>query len=105
MDIEETAASRAHMDGVVRRPGIGWRHLGGTVWEHESGTRLHQWGLVRFIDGVHLSANQWPQSKVADFWIRVAGGNRRRGLMLWVVNMLEGHKEACRIADQLKGSV
>ena len=33
------------------RPGSGWKHLAGPVWEHASGVRVHSGGLVKFPDG------------------------------------------------------
>ena len=42
------------------RPGSGWKHLAGPVWEHASGVRVHSGGLVKFPDGRYLLANKWP---------------------------------------------
>lgn len=66
------------------RPGRGWRHVAGAVWDHASGLRLHMLGLVRLPDGSHVSANEWPHSRDAQRAMRIAGG-RRRGLMVWAL--------------------
>ena len=60
----------------------GWKQINAAVWQHVSGTRLHVAGLC-LIRGVAHWANMWPESAAADRCIRIAGGNRKRGLMLW----------------------
>ena len=69
----------------VMRPGAGWRHLAGPVYEHKNGTRLHMLGLIKLPDGDFLYANKWPESKYAARFIRANGGNKRRGLMAWAM--------------------
>lgn len=68
---------------VMMRPGHGWQHLGGSVYEHSSGIRMHMLGFVKLKNGKSLSASQWPESHDAARMIRINGGNRRRGLMAW----------------------
>jgi hypothetical protein len=65
------------------KPGNGWRHLAGPVWEHTNGSRVHVMGLVKLPDGSFLSANVYPQCNEAARLIRINGGNRKRGLMAW----------------------
>ena len=65
------------------KPGSGWSNVGGPVWDHVSGIRLHVGGLLRLQNGNHVSSDRWPDSVSADFSIRMAGGNRKRGLMAW----------------------
>jgi hypothetical protein len=66
------------------KPGKGWSHLGDAVWEHVSGVRIHVYGLAG-LNGEMLYANSWPESKEADRCIRIAGGSRKRGLMIWAL--------------------
>ena len=70
---------------LVVHPGAGWKHLGGPVWEHLNGTRVHLLGMVRLPDMSFLSANKWPASSEAKLFIRINGGNRKRGLMAWAL--------------------
>ena len=69
---------------TITRPGAGWQHIAGSVWDHESGLRLHMLGLVRLPCGKMVSANKWPTSQTAALAIRIAG-SRRRGLMVWAL--------------------
>ena len=69
------------------RPGDGWQHVGGAVWEHASGTRIHMLGLVKTADGQVYSLNDWRSSEAGRRLVRINGGNRRRGLMAWAVNL------------------
>ena len=75
----------APVERGVMRPGPGWRHLGGSVYEHSSGIRVHMLGLLKLQNGAKLNANQWPDSEDAARMIRINGGNRRRGLMAWAM--------------------
>jgi hypothetical protein len=68
------------------RPGAGWTHNGGSVWEHINGARVHLLGLVRLPNGDFLSANKWPDSREAARMIRINGENRKRGLMAWALS-------------------
>jgi hypothetical protein len=65
------------------RPGRGWKHVAGSVYDHASGVRLHLSGMVRLPNGDHVSANEWPESSSADHYVLLNGGNRKRGLMAW----------------------
>lgn len=69
----------------VMRPGKGWRHIGGPVYEHSNGTRVHVIGVVKLPDGRYLHANKWPECIDAARMISINGGNRRRGLMAWAM--------------------
>lgn len=77
-------AGRAPVDAVVIRPGRGWSHVAGSVWEHtDSALRLHVGGVIRLPDGQCVSANEWPESLTVRWYVRANGGNRKRGLMAW----------------------
>lgn len=77
------------MRPVIRKPGQGWQYVANSVWLHEpSGIRLHLLGIVRFPSGKYKSTNEWPTSAIADGYIRMAGGNHKRGLMMWALAML-----------------
>lgn len=68
------------------QPGPGWKHLGSAVWENNDGLRIAVGGAYRLPDGTFVSGEQWPQSKELYRWIRIAGGNRKRGVMLWAMH-------------------
>jgi hypothetical protein len=76
------------------RPGPGWRHVAGAVWDHDSGIRLHLLGTARMPSGVWRRASEWPASGLADDCIRICGGNRKRGLMVWALVLSEITVEA-----------
>jgi len=65
------------------RPGSGWIHVAGSVWDHVSGIRLHLLGMVRLRNGAYVWANAWPESHDVGRLVRINGGNRKRGLMAW----------------------
>ena len=75
--------NRVPLECRVVRPGAGWRHLAGSVYEHTNGTRMHMLGTIRTPSGKYISASEWPESKNADRFILINGGNRKRGLMAW----------------------
>jgi len=64
------------------RPGNGWKHVGGSVFER-NGYRVHGLDMCRLPDGSFVSGNSWPECKNLDLAIRINGGNRKRGLMAW----------------------
>jgi hypothetical protein len=33
-----------------------------------------------------ICVENWPHSQLAERWIKIAGGNRKRGLMMWALN-------------------
>lgn len=70
------------------RPGRGWSHVAGSVYEHTSGLRLHVGGLIRLPNGQCVSANEWPESRTVRWYVRANGGNRKRGLMAWARSKL-----------------
>lgn len=74
------------------KPGLGWRHLGGSVWEHAvRGVRIHAGGLIyNNADGFCLWSNHWPLSVQWDRHTRVAGGSRKRGLMTLALEIAKG---------------
>ena len=71
------------------RPGPGWRNWIHTpVYEHTTGIRVHAMGTIslRLPTGERIIYGQnWPHSQSAERWIKIAGGNRKRGLMLWAL--------------------
>ena len=80
---------KKHNDPKLRsasdvRPGNGWQHIGGPVWEHISGARIHTMGTVRMPDGKTIcSLNKYPECLEGIMFITVNGCNRKRGLMAW----------------------
>ena len=83
------------------KPGHGWNHLGGSVYEHPSGTRIHLGGLVRLPDLSFISLNKWPEGN--DGWrhISICGGNRKRGLMAWAVNLVGSQEKVKPVRGRL----
>jgi hypothetical protein len=78
---------------VKYRPGNDWKHLSGPVYEHISGTRMHMMGFVKLPTGEYFSDSQWPNLLGAARMIRINGGNRKRGLMAWAINLLNASCE------------
>jgi len=64
------------------KPGKGWMKLGESVYEHDSGIRVHTYGLLLRADGSWAYGTKWPESQELDRCIRMCG-NRRRGVMVW----------------------
>ena len=75
---------------MKHRPGLGWHHWPRTgVWDHRSGIRINTGGLIVIpgkADTRLIWENEWPHSQSAERWIKIAGGNRKRGLMLWALD-------------------
>lgn len=69
------------------RPGAGWKHIAGAVYEHANGTRVHLLGTIRLPNGEFVSAHKWPESKDAGRFVRINGGNWKRGLMAWAAQL------------------
>lgn len=65
------------------RPGKSWIHLGGAVWGHMNGTRIHVSGMIRYPDGTIFSTCGYDRE--THRYIRINGGNRKRGLMAFAV--------------------
>lgn len=80
------------------RPGAGWKHVSGAVWDHESGLRLHTSGMLRTPGGEYISGNCWPETQVVSLATRITG-SRRRGLMLWALWVLKGVSDGTRVRD------
>jgi hypothetical protein len=70
------------------KPGIGWKKLSSSVWEHISGTRIHIGGLVKLPDGDFYHLSNWREAEEGRRQIAINGGNRRRGLMAWAISLL-----------------
>jgi hypothetical protein len=64
------------------RPGPGWTHLGGSVYQHSSGTRVHMLGGLLLPGNLWFWGGRWPDLHNMDFFIR-ACGNKKRGIMAW----------------------
>lgn len=68
-------------------PGLGWTYKGPCVWDHVSGLRIHVYGLCVVASGYKINGRRWPESQELDRCIRIAGGNRRRGTMIWAMKL------------------
>ena len=86
----ETTISENPVERIAVRPGRGWTHVAGSVYDHVSGVRLHLLGMVRLPNGDHVSANEWPESSSVWHFVRCNGGNRKRGLMAWAKGKVVG---------------
>jgi hypothetical protein len=76
--------------GCSFKPGAGWQHISGPVWEHASGARIHTNGTIRMPDKkTFLSYHDLANYFSMNFFIRVNGGNRKRGLMAMTVNLVK----------------
>lgn len=73
------------------KPGPGWTApYQVAVYEHDSGARLHVMGYLRLPDGSEVSAFNWPESSTLARFIRINGGNRKRGAMAWARSKMKG---------------
>ena len=71
------------------KPGPGWRNIRDSVWVHEpTGVRIHLIGLVLGPD-FDILTNQWKKKKKWWDHTRIAGGNRKRGLMTLALELAE----------------
>ena len=71
-----------------RRPGSGWKLIGGSVWEHPTGLRIHLLGMARLPDGTSLPW-KWEDEYDAK---RQQGYNVKRALMVWAMSLLSPTK-------------
>ncbi len=53
------------------KPGPGWKHVGGAVFDHDDGTRVHILGLCRQADGRRVNGVIWPTSKTVEIIVRI----------------------------------
>lgn len=77
------------------KPGLGWiKTMHGSVFDHASGIRIHTGGcLCRFPNGDIVVGVRHPESINLDQNIRVAGGNRKRGVMVWALALRENSEQ------------
>jgi len=76
------------MDNLTLRPGPGWKHLKGPVWEYKNGIRIHTAGLVlRDQTGKTAPVDEFGHRRFLYHLIKVNGGNKKRGLMAFALNM------------------
>ena len=88
-DETENATEVAGQDErLVIRPGHGWKHAGGSVYDHNSGLRLHLLGLCRLPSGELMEDRDSAQYRLLSRLIRINGGNRKRGMMAWAMNLI-----------------
>jgi len=77
------------LDRDVMRPGDGWRHIGGPVWEHKSGARIHAMGVIRMPDKVTFRfMNNTDDCFEGLRFVRANGGNMKRGMMAWARSLV-----------------
>jgi len=81
---ETTVSGRLHK--FVMRPGPGWHHLGGAVWQHDNGSKIHIGGLMVYPHNGEI-IRHWEQYEIVNKLIKINGGNIKRGLMAWAMNL------------------
>ncbi len=87
----KTEAGRAKIPvpRLVIRPGSGWNHMKGPVWEHTSGVRIHVSGrLVKFAGKEARNLYQIPYA--FDLWFllqKINGNNPKRAMMALALNI------------------
>ena len=70
---------------AMYKPGPGWKHLAGPVYEHGNGARVHLLGTVRLPGGTFINHGaRWHGHNMYQF-IDINGGNRKRGLMAFAM--------------------
>ena len=70
------------------KPGRGWSHAGGAVFDHVDGIRIHVSGMCRLPpDGEVVKGTDLPEIQMMNWFIRINGGNRKRGVMAWARNL------------------
>lgn len=74
------------INNLIIKPGNGWHHLSGPVWEHTKGLRIHTMGMIRMKDNTCLFLNNWDEGALGRLLISINGENRKRGLMCWALN-------------------
>ena len=79
-----------------RRPGNGWKHLAGSVWEHPSGLRIHLLGMARLPGGQIVS---WCFDDEYDAK-RQQGYNVKRALMVWALSLLSPKSDCSAIQSK-----
>ena len=67
----------------MKRPGRGWKHINGAVWDHTSGIRIYVGNMCRLPCGRHIMGAKRLRRAV-----REQGGNLRRGTMVWALDRL-----------------
>lgn len=73
------------------KPGKGWRHAGGSVYEFNGGLRIHIPSLCRLSSGTLIWSNSWAEIGRVERMIDINGGNRKRGLMAWARRLEENN--------------
>lgn len=80
----------------ARRPGPGWKHMSGSVWEHDTGLRIHLLGMARLPDGQSVP---WGFDDEYDA-MRQQGYNVKRALMVWSLSLLSPNAWVNRATGQ-----
>lgn len=73
---------------IVIKPGTGWKHIAGPVWEHTTKARVHLGGTIRLPDKTYRSLYNWRESELGRRLIQINGDNTKRGLMAWALSLI-----------------
>ena len=79
------------MDKKEIAPGPGWKHLGASVWENTDKVRICVGGMVRLPDHTFFHINNGDND--GWYYIKMNGGNRKRGLMAWANCLFRRHRD------------
>lgn len=76
------------------KPGSGWTApYQVSVYEHSSGARVHAMGVLLLPNGLEICAFVEPDVSELNRFIRINGGNRKRGAMAWARSKMKGGAE------------
>lgn len=76
--------------------GSGWKHVGGAVYDHPTGLRVHVMGICRLASGDTVDGMRWPESDRLNRFARINGSNRKRGAMAWALSVArESNNQGC----------
>lgn len=84
--------SSALVRRFAKRPGVGWKHVAGSVWEHTTGLRIHLLGITRLPDG-HCMPWCFDDQYAA---LRQQGYNVKRALMVWSLSLIPNYQRQAR---------
>lgn len=79
------------MSNQKYKPGPGWKHIGPSVYELGD-IRIHLACALacRGMAGPRVFGDTWPTSKELARFVRINGGNRKRGIMAWARHWRSG---------------
>lgn len=98
-DVARPPSQQRMVRRFARRPGNGWKHMAGSVWEHSTGLRIHLLGMARLPDGQCVP---WRFDDEYDAK-RQQGYNVKRALMVWSLSLLSTNDPSSATGAGRKG--